>query len=154
MSHAATEHVAHVPLYSCIGINALRILVGGGGAQYRLVRRLQTQQHASRRLGYAPSRVRTHDSVGTGFTLSNRRISEIESSVPHRGQYSACPRTGAHPASYPMRTGVGLEAHHSPTSSAKVRNAWSFTSTSPCLHGVDNLSFYRNSEKNVRTRTF
>jgi hypothetical protein len=28
------------------------------------------------------------------------------------------------------------EADHSPLDSAEVRNAWSFKSTPPCLHGV------------------
>jgi hypothetical protein len=46
---------------------------------------------------------------------------------------------GALPASYPMDTG-GIfprikrpenEAHHSPLSSAEVRNAWSYASTPP-----------------------
>jgi len=40
----------------------------------------------------------------------------------------------AHPASYPMGTGgkaAGREADHSPPSSAKVKNAWSCTSTPP-----------------------
>jgi hypothetical protein len=46
----------------------------------------------------------------------------------------------AHPASYPMGTGgsfSGGEADHSPPSSPKVKNAWSYTSTPPIyLHGV------------------
>jgi hypothetical protein len=50
----------------------------------------------------------------------------------------------AHPASYPMGTrgsfpGVkrpGREADHSPPISAEIKNAWSYTSTPPCLHGV------------------
>jgi len=35
------------------------------------------------------------------------------------------------------------EAHHSPTSSAKIKNEWSYTSTPPiCFHGTyrDNLT--------------
>jgi hypothetical protein len=53
--------------------------------------------------------------------------------------------SGAHPASYPMGTGdfssgakrPGREAYHSPPSSAKVKNAWSYTSTPPVSsHGV------------------
>jgi hypothetical protein len=53
--------------------------------------------------------------------------------------------SGAHPASYPI--GIrgsfpglkrpGREADHSPPSSAKVKNAWSYTSIPPIrLHGV------------------
>jgi hypothetical protein len=53
-------------------------------------------------------------------------------------------RSGAHPASYPIGTGAlslrvkrpGREADHSPPSSAEVKNAWSYTSTPICLHGV------------------
>jgi hypothetical protein len=53
--------------------------------------------------------------------------------------------SGDHPASYPMGTGElspgvqrpGREADHSLPSSAKVKNAWSYTSTPPlCLHGL------------------
>jgi hypothetical protein len=54
--------------------------------------------------------------------------------------------SGAHPASYPVSTkealspGVkrpGREADHSPKPCAKVKNAWSFTSTPPLhLRGV------------------
>jgi hypothetical protein len=53
--------------------------------------------------------------------------------------------SGAHPASCPMGTralfvGVkrlGREADHAPTSSAEVKNAWNYTSTTAIrLHGV------------------
>jgi hypothetical protein len=53
--------------------------------------------------------------------------------------------SGAHPVSYPMGTGgsflgvkrPGREADHSPSSSAEVKNAWSYTSTPlGCLRGV------------------
>jgi hypothetical protein len=53
--------------------------------------------------------------------------------------------TRGYPASYPMGTRgsslevkrPGLEADHSPPSSAEVKNVWSCTSTPPiCLHGV------------------
>jgi hypothetical protein len=53
--------------------------------------------------------------------------------------------SGAHPASYPVGKGTlslgikrpGRKANHSPRSSAKVKNAWSYTSTPPILlHGV------------------
>jgi len=45
--------------------------------------------------------------------------------------------SGAHPASYPMDTGVfsltvkwlGHEADHLPLSSAEIKNAWRYTST-------------------------
>jgi hypothetical protein len=51
----------------------------------------------------------------------------------------------AHPASYPMGNrgsfpggkAARREADHSPPPSAEVKNAWSYTSTSPiCLHGA------------------
>jgi hypothetical protein len=51
---------------------------------------------------------------------------------------------GAHPASYLMGAGAlstgikrpGREVDHSPTSSAEVNNAWSYTSTTAIrLHG-------------------
>jgi hypothetical protein len=52
--------------------------------------------------------------------------------------------SGAHPASYMGTRGsfpgvkqLGHEADHSPSSSGKVKNAWSYTSTPPiCLHGM------------------
>jgi hypothetical protein len=47
--------------------------------------------------------------------------------------------SGAHPASHPMCTEVkrpGHEANHSPPPNAEVKNAWNYTSTPPCLHGV------------------
>jgi hypothetical protein len=53
--------------------------------------------------------------------------------------------SGAHPASYPMGTRVsipggkpaGREDDHSPPSSTEVKNAWSYTSTTPIqLQGV------------------
>jgi hypothetical protein len=53
--------------------------------------------------------------------------------------------SGAHPASYPTLTrgsfpggrAAGHEADHSPPSSAKVKNAWSYTSAPPIrLHGA------------------
>jgi len=61
-------------------------------------------------------------------------------SLPHRIQTGS----GAHPASHPMGTGdsfpgvkrTGREADRSPPSSAGVKNAWSYTSTPPCRHGV------------------
>jgi len=40
---------------------------------------------------------------------------------------------------------VGRDIDHSPSSSAEVKNEWSYTSTSPiCLHGMDreNFNFY------------
>jgi hypothetical protein len=49
------------------------------------------------------------------------------------------PNSGAHPASYPMCTGVsfrGGKADHSPPSSAAVKNAWSYISTPLCLHVI------------------
>jgi hypothetical protein len=56
-------------------------------------------------------------------------------SLHHRVQSGS----GAHPASYPMGTrgsfpggkAAGCEGDHSPPSSAEVKNAWSYTSTSP-----------------------
>jgi hypothetical protein len=62
-------------------------------------------------------------------------------SLHHRVQNGS----GAHPTSYPMGIrgsfpGVkrpGREADHSPPSRAKVKNAWSYTSTLPIrLHGM------------------
>jgi len=60
--------------------------------------------------------------------------------------FSLCPdQSGAHPASYPMGTRSSFsggkvsecEAGHSPPSSAKVKNVWSYTATPPIyLHGV------------------
>jgi len=52
---------------------------------------------------------------------------------------------GAHPASYPMDTGVSFpggkwpdfEANHSPPCTVMIKNAWGYTSTLPtCLHGM------------------
>jgi hypothetical protein len=71
---------------------------------------------------------------------------------PHRRVQSG---SGAHITSYPMDNmgsvlavkRQGREADHSPPSSAEVKNAWSYTSTSPiCFHGVeqhrDKFTFY------------
>jgi hypothetical protein len=52
--------------------------------------------------------------------------------------------SGTHPASYPMGTGAfslgikqpGLEADHSPPTSADVKKTWIYTSTPPCLYGI------------------
>jgi len=49
--------------------------------------------------------------------------------------------SGAHPASFPMGTGVlllevkwpGHESHHLPTSHAKVKNEWNYMSIPPVL---------------------
>jgi hypothetical protein len=57
----------------------------------------------------------------------------------------------AHPASYPLGTGalsqgvkwLGNEADHSPPSSAKVKNAWSYTSTPPYIFMAWCLVKYR-----------
>jgi hypothetical protein len=44
-----------------------------------------------------------------------------------------------------LSTGIkrlGREADHSPAFSAEVKNAWSYTPTSPiCIHGMDNDNF-------------
>jgi hypothetical protein len=65
-----------------------------------------------------------------------------------RGNFSLCHRIQigceTHPASYPMdngssSTGVrrqGREANHPSPSSAKVENAWSYTSNPKHHHGV------------------
>jgi hypothetical protein len=62
-------------------------------------------------------------------------------SLHHRVQNGS----GAHPASYPMGKGalsLGVkrpvrDVDHSHSSSAEVKNAWSYTSTPPIrLHGV------------------
>jgi hypothetical protein len=71
---------------------------------------------------------------GVGYGLDDR-----SSRVPFpagAGNFSLHHRvqngSGSHPASYPMRTRgsfPGGEADHSPPSSAEVKNAWSYTST-------------------------
>jgi hypothetical protein len=61
-------------------------------------------------------------------------------SLLHRVQNGS----GAHPASYPIGTGIyfpggkaaGCEVEHSPPSSAEVKNVWSYTSTPIRLHRV------------------
>jgi hypothetical protein len=62
-------------------------------------------------------------------------------SLRHRFQTGS----GVHPASYPMGTGdssqevkrSGREANHSLPSNAEVKNAWSYSSTTPIYrHGV------------------
>jgi hypothetical protein len=60
--------------------------------------------------------------------------------------------SGAHPASYPMDTMVlslelkwpGREAHHLPSSHAKVKNEWNCMSISPVpsCHAQEVLTFY------------
>jgi len=61
----------------------------------------------------------------------------------HDGNFTLCHHvqtsSGAHPASYPMGTGIltlevkwpGCEADHSTPSSTKVKNVWGYTSTPP-----------------------
>jgi hypothetical protein len=86
-------------------------------------------------------------SIATGYGLDDRG-SEVRFpagagnfSVLHHVQTGS----GAHPASFPMGTGVSFlglkrperEADRSPPSSADVKNAWRYTSTLPMrLHGV------------------
>jgi hypothetical protein len=82
-----------------------------------------------------------------GYRLGN------QGSVPGKGNdgiSSLCchvqTSSGAHPTSYPMDTGGALtpgvkwpghEVDHLLPPSAKVKNVWSYTSTSPVgLHGV------------------
>jgi len=80
-----------------------------------------------------------------GYGLNGR------GSIPGRGWETflfvttSRPALGPHPPSYAMGTGCSFpgvkrperEADHSPPSIAKVKNAWSYTSTSPVrLHGV------------------
>jgi hypothetical protein len=56
---------------------------------------------------------------------------------PETFDYTVVHCSGAHPASYPMGTGVSFpgvkrpehEANHSPTAGVEVKNAWSYTST-------------------------
>jgi hypothetical protein len=93
---------------------------------------------------------KSHDSsfsIALGYGLDDRGsrvrfpVGDGNFSLHHHVQNGS----RAHPASYPMDTrgsfpGVewpGHEADHSPPSSAKVKNAWSYTSTPPIrLHGV------------------
>jgi hypothetical protein len=67
----------------------------------------------------------------------------------HRAQNGS----GAHPASYPMGTkgffpggkAAEREAHHSPPSTAEVKNAWSYTSTPQIrVHGVGDSFIHIN----------
>jgi len=61
--------------------------------------------------------------------------------------------SGAHPASYPMGTGAlsleikwpGRVANHSPTRSAEVKHAWSYTSTPPHVFMASYLVKYRGN---------
>jgi hypothetical protein len=71
-----------------------------------------------------------------GYGMNDRRFESRQRLgiffLPHSVQSGS----GVHPASYPMGTrdsfpGVnrtGCEPYHSPTSSAKIKNAWSYTS--------------------------
>jgi hypothetical protein len=60
--------------------------------------------------------------------------------------------SGAHPGSYPLGTGdsfpgvkwPGREAHHSPPSSAEVKNVWSYTFTPQYVFIAWCLVKYRN----------
>jgi hypothetical protein len=97
--------------------------------------------------GYVASRD-SSVSIATGYGSDNRMIGVrypegAGNFFPfhHRVQTGS----GVHPASYQMGTGVlslgikrpGREADHSSLSSAKVKNAWSYTSTPPMrFHGV------------------
>jgi hypothetical protein len=77
-------------------------------------------------------------SAGLRAGWSGVRVSaETAGSFPlHHRIRTGC---GAHPASYPMGTSERpwREADHSLPSSVEVKNAWSYTSTSPIsLHGM------------------
>jgi hypothetical protein len=74
----------------------------------------------------------------TEFTLISAILMWVLRSAPQDRDLSLCHlvqiHSGAHRASSPMETGhkaVGCDADHSPPSSAKVMNAWSYTSTPP-----------------------
>jgi hypothetical protein len=94
-------------------------------------------------------------SIVTRHGLNNR------SSIPGRDNFSIHSKvnTGSGPqkAACPRRGGVFLEMNrprrennHSPPPSAKVKNEWSYTSTSVCLHGtVLKESANENSSFNV-----
>jgi hypothetical protein len=85
--------------------------------------------------------------IATGYRMDDRMIGVRFSagagnfSLRHRVEIVS----RAHPASYPVGTGgsfsggkaAGREADHSLPSSAGIKNAWSYTSTSPIhLHDV------------------
>jgi hypothetical protein len=63
--------------------------------------------------------------------FDSRKRHGRESSFRHRVQT----RTGFHSASYPVRNG-GWEADHSRTTSAEVKNVWSYTATLPYIFMV------------------
>jgi hypothetical protein len=87
------------------------------------------------------------DGIATGYGLDDRG-SRVRFPAG-AGNFSLLRRvqtgSGAHPASYPICTGVlslrvmrpGCEADHSHPTSGEVKNAWSYTSTlNMFLHGV------------------
>jgi hypothetical protein len=92
----------------------------------------------------------SHDSsfgIATGYGLDNQgsRAQFLAGAGNFSLHHYVLNGSGDHPASYPLGTrgsfpGVkqlGCEADHSPPSSAEVKNAWSYTSTSPLhLHGI------------------
>jgi hypothetical protein len=77
-------------------------------------------------------------SAATAYTLDGRRIGvrfsavARELSLPHSVHIGS----GGHPAYYPVDTGGSVprgEADYSASSSAKIKNAWSYTSTPPYM---------------------
>jgi hypothetical protein len=91
----------------------------------------------------------------TSWTVGFRFQARNDFTLHHNVQTGS----GAHPASYPMSTGVlswgvkwpGREANHSPPSSTETKNVWSYTSTPTyvwtawCLVKLRaNFAFYRS----------
>jgi len=72
--------------------------------------------------------------------FNSRQMQWWDFSLHHRVQTGS----GFHPASYSKATGSsspdikrpGCEGEHLPPCSAKIKNAWSYTSTPQYLHGV------------------
>jgi hypothetical protein len=112
----------------------------------------------------------THHIYEITYHATNLALKFLYIHVHYRVQAGS----GAHPLSYPVGTessflgvkGYGHEAGHSPPSSAKFKNAWSYTSIPPyvftawCLvkhrirlHGVylvkprDNFTSYTNGNR-------
>jgi len=79
-----------------------------------------------------------------GYGLDDQRVWVPAGAGNFSLHYRVQTGSGMHSASYPVGTrgfslGVkqlGHEADHSPPFSAKVNNAWSYTSTPICLHGM------------------
>jgi hypothetical protein len=78
----------------------------------------------------------------TGFELRGRQIFSLLQNFPERFWDPPGLSFNMYCGFFLLVKRLGCEVNQSPTSSAEVKNEWSYTSTPPiCLHGVDRENF-------------